>query len=245
MADAGTIADRVNELHAGMAGHVPDEVLAINARDRAELAASGTPDSAAIAGSVLADADLLDVNGASTTLYAATGEAPAVVVFYRGAWCPYCNVALRTYQEQLLPELTRRGFAMIAVSPQTPDGSLSMQEKNELTFTVVSDPGNTLAPELGILTAPSEQGQGCSAETRPRYHQGQRGRNCRAPDALHADPGRHARRTLDRRPPGLQHPIRARADSRRHPGRRARSRFPAVITEGCSHERTTWSSGDA
>ena len=157
MADAGTIADRVNELHADMAGHVPDEVLAINARDRAELATSGTPDSAAIAGSVLADADLLDVNGASTTLYAATGEAPAVVVFYRGAWCPYCNVALRTYQEQLLPELTRRGFAMIAVSPQTPDGSLSMQEKNELTFTVVSDPGNTLARELGILTAPSDK----------------------------------------------------------------------------------------
>ncbi len=157
MTATGTIAERVNELHAGMAGHLPDEVLEINARDRAGLAASGTPESAATAGSVLADADLLDVNGASTTLYATTGEMPAVVVFYRGAWCPYCNLALRTYQEQLLPELTRRGFAMIAVSPQTPDGSLSMQEKNELTFTVVSDPSNTLARELGILTAPSAE----------------------------------------------------------------------------------------
>jgi len=157
MTATGTIAERVNELHAGMAGHLPDEVLEINARDRAGLAASGTPESAATAGSVLADADLLDVNGASTTLYATTGEMPAVVVFYRGAWCPYCNLALRTYQEQLLPELTRRGFAMIAVSPQTQDGSLSMQEKNELTFTVVSDPSNTLARELGILTAPSAE----------------------------------------------------------------------------------------
>jgi peroxiredoxin len=157
MTATGTIAERVNELHAGMAGHVPDEVLAINARDRASLAASGTPESVATVGSVLADADLIDVNGASTTLYAAIGEAPAVVVFYRGAWCPYCNVALRAYQEHLLPELTRRGFAMIAVSPQTPDGSLSMQEKNELTFTVVSDPSNTLARELGILTVPSDE----------------------------------------------------------------------------------------
>src|SRR5260370_5616176 len=157
MTATGTITERVNELHAGMAGHVPDEVLAINARDRANLAASGTPESIATVGSVLADADLIDVNGASTTLYAATGQAPAVVVFYRGAWCPYCNVALRTYQEHLLPELTRRGFAMIAVSPQTPDGSLSMQEKNELTFTVVSDPRNTLARELGILTVPSDE----------------------------------------------------------------------------------------
>src|SRR5260370_27914910 len=164
MTATGAIADRVTELHAGMAGHVPDEMLDINARDRAGLAASGTPDSVATAGSGLRHADLVDVNGAATTLYAATGETAAVGVFYRGAWCPYCNLALRAYQEQLLPELARRGFAMIAVSPQTPDGSLSMQEKNELTFTVVSDPGNTLARRLGILTAPSDEVRGVQLE---------------------------------------------------------------------------------
>src|SRR5260370_33242592 len=121
MTATGTIADRVTELHAGMAGHVPDEMLDINARDRAGLAASGTPDSVATAGSVLTNADLLDVNGAATTLYAATGETAAAAAGYRGARCPYCNLALRAYQEPLLPELARRGFAMTPVSPQTPD----------------------------------------------------------------------------------------------------------------------------
>ena len=79
-----------------------------------------------------------------------------MIVFYRGAWCPYCNIALRTYQAQLVPALAERGISLIAISPQTPDGSLSTKETKELTFTVLSDPGNQIARQLGILTAPSD-----------------------------------------------------------------------------------------
>ena len=68
-----------------------------------------------------------------------------MLVFYRGGWCPYCNIALATYQAQLLPELRRRGFELIAVSPRKPDESLTLQEKMGLTFTALSDPGNVLA----------------------------------------------------------------------------------------------------
>jgi peroxiredoxin len=78
-----------------------------------------------------------------------------VVVLYRGAWCPYCNVALRTYQAELVPALTERGVALIAISPQTPDGSMSSVELNDLTYTVASDPGNQLAVALGVQTQPS------------------------------------------------------------------------------------------
>jgi peroxiredoxin len=155
MTTSATIAARVDELHAQMAAHAPAEVLAINARDRAGLAASGTPAGVVKLGAVLPDGELLDVNGRTTSLYAVTAGALAVVVFYRGAWCPYCNIALASYQEHLVPELTKRAVTLIAVSPQTPDGSLSMQQKNDLTFTVVSDPGNVLAARLGILTSPS------------------------------------------------------------------------------------------
>jgi peroxiredoxin len=77
------------------------------------------------------------------------------VVLYRGAWCPYCNITLRTYQSELVPELSRRGVALVAISPQRPDGSLTMQEKNGLTFTVLSDPGNQVARAAGVLSAPS------------------------------------------------------------------------------------------
>jgi peroxiredoxin len=94
---------------------------------------------------------MLDAHGAPTSLRAAAGARPAVIVFYRGAWCPYCNLTLRTYRDQLHPALTDRGIGLIAVSPQKPDGSLTAQETNDLQFPVLSDPGNALARQLGIL----------------------------------------------------------------------------------------------
>jgi peroxiredoxin len=91
-------------------------------------------------------------------------DRPAVLVLYRGAWCPFCNSALRTYQRELVPELAARDVALVAVSPQRPDGSLSMREKNELTFTVLSDPANQLATALGVLTGPSPEARGAQLE---------------------------------------------------------------------------------
>lgn len=169
MTTAETITDRVAAMHAAFADQPPNEAMGAFARERADLAAGGPPAGIAPTGTVLADADLLDPHGAATTLYAATapnanananagiGSGLTVLVFYRGAWCPYCNIALATYQADLLPALVARGVGLVAISPQTPDGSLSMAEKNDLTFTVVSDPGNTVAAQLGILTAPSAE----------------------------------------------------------------------------------------
>ena len=157
MTSPSTITDRVAEMHSTMAAEPPGQVMGAFAREQAELAAGGVPGGIAPAGTVLPDAELLDVHGAPTTLYAAAGEGASVLVFYRGAWCPYCNIALSAYQEQLVPQLTGRGIRLVAVSPQKPDGSLTMQQKNGLAFTVVSDPGNAIAGRLGILTQPSQE----------------------------------------------------------------------------------------
>ncbi|HEX4832811.1 MAG TPA: peroxiredoxin-like family protein [Trebonia sp.] len=149
-----TIAERVQQMHATTAGQPPSEAAGAFARERAELAASG-PAGIAPAGTLVPDAPLLAADGTPATLYATAGDGLAVLVFYRGAWCPYCNIALSAYQEQLLPELTRRGIALIAISPQQPDGSLTMREKHQLAFPVVSDPGNAIAGHLGIVTQPA------------------------------------------------------------------------------------------
>jgi peroxiredoxin len=150
-----TIAEQVHVMRAGQppraAGAPPNPFEA----EQAMLAAAGLPDGTMAVGSTLRDVDLFDAKGASTTLYAAIGGDRAVLIFYRGVWCPFCNIALKTYQAELVPALAGRGVALIAISPQKPDGSLSMAEKNELTFVVLSDPGNQLARALGILTAPS------------------------------------------------------------------------------------------
>lgn len=63
---------------------------------------------------------------------------PVVLVFYRGEWCPYCNIYLRAIQAAL-PEIAARGASLIAISPQSPDHSLSITEKAKLGFEVLSD----------------------------------------------------------------------------------------------------------
>jgi peroxiredoxin len=144
-------------MHESLATQPPNEAMGAFARERTGLAGVAAPSTAFAPGCTLPDADLLDVHGAETTLYTALGHQKAVLVFYRGGWCPYCNIALNAYEAELVPELARRGVALVAVSPQTPDASLSLQEKNELSFTVLSDPGNRLAAVVGIVTAPSDE----------------------------------------------------------------------------------------
>ena len=156
MTTTSTIAEQVASLHRASAGQLPAEVAEAFAAEQRDLAATDAPAGAARPGDRLPDGNLLDVTGHPTTLSQATGPRPAVIVFYRGAWCPYCNIALRTYQAQLVPALAERGIPLIAISSQTPDWSLSTQETKELTFSVLSDPGNQIAGQLGILTAPSE-----------------------------------------------------------------------------------------
>jgi peroxiredoxin len=150
-----TIAAQVRAMHTKSAAEPSSQVTDAFTRERAALAETALPDGILPLGSAVPDADLLDAHGASTSLYAATHGRRSVVVFYRGAWCPYCNLALRHYQEHLLPALEEQGVALVAISPQTPDGSLTMQQKHGLGFAVLSDPGSTLAGHLGILTAPS------------------------------------------------------------------------------------------
>lgn len=151
-----TIADRVAQLRQGIADHLPVDVLNAFGAEQAALQASEVPAGVAAPGDPMPDAQLLDVHGAPTTLAKAIGGRGAVVVLYRGAWCPYCNLTLRAYQEGLVPQLAQHDIPLLAISPQKPDGSLSTQEKNELSFAVLSDPGNQVAAALGVLTAPSD-----------------------------------------------------------------------------------------
>jgi peroxiredoxin len=72
-----------------------------------------------------------------------------VVSFYRGGWCPYCNLELRALQA-VLPQVRALGAHLVAISPQTPDESLSTAEKNALAFQVLSDTGSRTARGFGI-----------------------------------------------------------------------------------------------
>ncbi len=96
------------------------------------------------------DFALPDAKGGVVSLASALAGGPAVVTFYRGGWCPYCNLQLRSYQA-LLPELASLGVSLLAISPQLPDGSLSTAERESLTFDVLSDVGNDVARRFGLV----------------------------------------------------------------------------------------------
>jgi peroxiredoxin len=79
-----------------------------------------------------------------------------VLTFYRGGWCPYCNIQLRAYQAAL-PQMTALGARLVAISPQLPEQSLVTAQADELTFDVLSDVGNDVARRFGLVYALPEE----------------------------------------------------------------------------------------
>jgi len=73
-----------------------------------------------------------------------------VISFYRGEWCPFCNLEMRALQEAL-PKIQKLGATLIAISPEKPDHAMVAIEKNKLTFPVLSDFGNKVARQFGIV----------------------------------------------------------------------------------------------
>ncbi|SDP20160.1 Peroxiredoxin [Paenibacillus sp. yr247] len=96
------------------------------------------------------DFTLKNTMGESVNLFDELFSGPVVLTFYRGGWCPFCNMQLRAYQA-ILPEIEAIGGQLIAVSPQSPDNTLSQQEKEELHFQVLSDTNGLVAAFYNIL----------------------------------------------------------------------------------------------
>jgi peroxiredoxin len=146
-----TIREQSEQLKADAAEHLPAEVVEVFDRSIQDLLDQGVPAGAVAVGDTLESFTLDDATGEPVTLDQLVEAGPAVIVFYRGGWCPYCNLALRTYQQDLLPELAPIDARLVAISPQSPDQSLSTAEKAGLGFTVLSDPASRVARQVGIV----------------------------------------------------------------------------------------------
>ncbi|MER5353129.1 peroxiredoxin-like family protein [Kitasatospora sp. NPDC002551] len=128
---------------------IPAEVGAVMQRAARELADSGQADRALTVGAKAPSFALPSATGRSVELAELLADGPVVLTFYRGAWCPYCNIALRSLQRHH-DAIAARGARLVAVSPQNPDESLSYAEKNELAFDVLSDLGCGTAVQYGL-----------------------------------------------------------------------------------------------
>jgi peroxiredoxin len=133
-----TLQQELDARRAEFTAKATPERVAAYQRGVDELAADGIARRAVQAGEAAPDFTLRNARGDAVRLSALLARGPVVLTFYRGGWCPYCNLQLRAYQ-RVLPEIEALGAQLVAVSPEAPDHTLSTQQKNELAFEVLSD----------------------------------------------------------------------------------------------------------
>lgn len=119
-------------------------ISAANAALEASGVATGLP-----VGGRAPDFELPNAVGDPVRLYDRLEEGPVVLVFYRGSWCPYCNIALQAMQ-QSLQDIKDRSGSLIAISPQQPDDALGLTEKHGLEFDVLSDVDQSIIRQYGL-----------------------------------------------------------------------------------------------
>jgi peroxiredoxin len=117
-----------------------------------ELIGSGQAQRAKKAGDPMPEFTLLDPDGKPVSSRELLARGPLVISFYRGVWCPYCNLELKALQEAL-PEIAARGASLLAISPQTAANSRKSQRDNKLEFPILSDVKSEVANAFGIRFA--------------------------------------------------------------------------------------------
>jgi peroxiredoxin len=151
------LQDRLDAFKADfVSGKLPfkpsKERLQAMQRATAELIDSGQAQRARKAGDAAPEFALLDPDGKQVTSRELLARGPLVLSFYRGVWCPYCNLELQALQ-QALPDIAARGASLIAISPQTAPNSRKSQRDNKLDFPILSDVKSEVANAFGIRFA--------------------------------------------------------------------------------------------
>jgi peroxiredoxin len=161
-----TLKAALDERRELMQKYVPAETQALNRRAVDELRASGTTERILPAGAVAPDFDLPDQDEKTVSSKTLLQAGPLVVIFFRGRWCPFCVGTLEAWNEFVKPCGTRAlacvappsaagidkpGAALVAISPQTVHQSYLMHEQHKLGFPLLSDAGNKVARQFGLV----------------------------------------------------------------------------------------------
>ena len=129
---------------------LPADVLALMNTTNEELIAQHIKDNALQIGQKVENFSLANHNGENIELADLLKKGPVIISFYRGSWCPYCNLELKALNDYL-PQFKTQSAQLIAISPQLPDETLSTAQKNDLEFDVLCDVSNKVAEQFGLL----------------------------------------------------------------------------------------------
>ncbi|MGT2441194.1 peroxiredoxin-like family protein [Bradyrhizobium betae] len=147
-----TLSEQLEEFLAGWMQRVPAERRAIMERHIAHLSDVALGKRARQVGDHAPPIVLPGLDGRQFDVSTLLAKGPVVVTFYRGGWCPYCNLELKAYQN-LLPQIRAAGASLVAISPEKPDDTVTTAEKNALTFPVLSDVGQEVGKAFGLVYA--------------------------------------------------------------------------------------------
>jgi peroxiredoxin len=129
--------------------NVPRSVVDTLHRATAELVASGQANYAKKVGDIAPAFTLNDTDGRAVSSTELLQSGPLVLTFYRGAWCPYCNLDLQALQDALA-EIEARGASLVAISPQNAVNSRKAIHQHNLNFPILSDPGGDVSVAFGL-----------------------------------------------------------------------------------------------
>lgn len=167
-----TLQNQLDDFKAKFKTMAPEDAFEAFARSTQELIDSGQAERALKAGDQLPDFTLTDADRTEVTLKELLAKGPVVLSFYRGVWCPYCNIELKAL-EQVAGDIRARGATLVAVSMQGAADSRKSQKDNGLSFPILTDKNGELSAKLGIRWAlqdyaiPYHQGFGVEL---PRIH---------------------------------------------------------------------------
>lgn len=161
--------DDLKGLMEQLAQMLPEDKLAVFNQDAQQLGERFNTPLKLNAGDKAPLFSLPNAQGSTTRLQDLLQQGPVVLTFYRGVWCPYCNLQLKSYQ-QILPQIKQAGATLVAVSPMTPDNSLQMKDSNALQFDVLSDVGNKVARQYTTVFSNPQSSIQAMAELGYDYH---------------------------------------------------------------------------
>ena len=152
-----TLKDALDERRSLMQKYVPEATQALHRKVIEQLQSAQVTASTLAAGSSAPPFALPDHNGNPITLASLIANGPAILLFFRGRWCPFCIAQLEAWN-RLMATISRAGIAMAAMSPMTQHQSFLTRDQHRLEFPLLSDAGNRVARQFGLVySVPEEQ----------------------------------------------------------------------------------------
>ncbi|MBF7091285.1 AhpC/TSA family protein [Flavobacterium sp. ALJ2] len=144
-----SLAKQIKNLNNQLSQQVPQEVLEVFEKSINDLKMQNIDKKSIKIGDIVTPFSLLNTKNQLIHSKDILKKGKTILAFYRGSWCPYCNLELRELQNNIT-KITDKKATLLAISPQSSDHSMALTEKHELTFEVLTDKNNKLAKQLGI-----------------------------------------------------------------------------------------------